>query len=198
MFYVHKFFSITLLLLSFNAAATMVNRGDISRNNLVVEEPLQNSGSINVANTLSLYDTVENSGTIEAGTILVNDTFKNSASGSVNATTVFIAAGCRALENQGVLVVGSLHLPAYGTRLKLSLNKQTSIGSLYRGEDYLGGISFQPRRSRNQSTVMITDEQGTKHTFSGTTQNLENVLEKAINEKMNVLALLAYLRSMTR
>lgn len=183
---------------AFEVTATMVNRGTIEKTNMKVEEPLNNSGTIMVDETLSLYDTTENSGKIEAHTIFVNGQLKNKQKSSLTAMLMFVSASCGLLENQGAFNIQQLHLPAFGTRLKLNLNDRTVIGSLYRGDDYLGGISFEPYWSKNkQGTITITDEQGKKHTFSDTTQNLEKFLEKALNEKVSVVALIAYLRSMT-
>ena len=193
-----KIITILSLLSNFYSYATIINRKLIDQESLTVTEPLNNSGTLHV-DELSLYDTAENNGTIDANMVMVNGNFKNKQQGTVTAHTVFVAAGCNLFENQGALNVQQLNLPLYGTQLKLALNQNTVIGGLFRGDDYLGGISFDPATSRGKTkTVTVVDEHGEIHTFSDTKQNLEKFLEKALNEKVDVTALLAYLRKMTK
>ena len=186
-----------LLLSCFYNSAIMVNHSVIQQNELVIQDELKNSGSIVVADSLSLYNKSENSGTITTKKLFLNGSFNNS--GAVNASTVYATAGCNRFENQGTLTIGKLYLAAYETILKLSLKKQTTIGAVYRGEEFLGGISCKPDWFNNsKSTITITDERGEQHIFTGTQKTLEEILEKALNEKVSVVALITYLQQMTK
>lgn len=179
--------------------ATIMNHSCIEKTSMTVQEPLVNSGTVSISQQLSLHDTTENSGSIEAETLFVNGMVKNQERASIRASTMFVSASCGLLHNRGTLIVDQLHLPAFGARIKLNLIGLTSIAKLYRGNEYLGGISFIPEWSHTRcSTITITDDNGIPHTFTDTTQNLENFLENALNEKGSATALLAYLRSVTK
>jgi hypothetical protein len=186
---------IIILLLNFWCGFAFVNQAYIEQESLVFQEELINYGTISVTNALALYKKSVNEGTIESGKVLVNGAFMNH--GTVQASTIYVTAGCTMFENRGVLKVDALYLPVFGTHIKLSLKKQTVIGALYRGQEFLGGITCEPDRfSKHKVIITITDDKGRHYTFSGTQKLLEQVLENALNEKINVIALVAYLQKM--
>ena len=186
--------AILILLSTFYTHATMINRSIIQKDELTVQEELNNSGAIAVEHDISLYASANNSGSITAEKLFLNGSFTNT--GTLNVTKVFTTADCNRFENQGTLNIEKLYLPAYGTYLKLRLNKQTTIGALYRGQDFLGGISYEPQANRGKIT--ITDELGEQHVFAQTAETLENILEKLLNEKVSVIALITSLQKMTK